>query len=147
MARDIKTKQTYQFGSVAEKIYTKPESIPVPSKSHSNKTKKALQQKVDRMLGIQLGICGFIIFIGALGQVHSHYALSAKQTMLNNLKSEKVALSNQITKMEAEITKKMDLKMIKEKATEELGMQSPLAYQIVYIDLANESETSYQEVG
>ena len=63
--------------------------------------------------------------------------------VINTLKNEKIAVANTITKVEADITKKLDLDYIRQRATDELGMRKPLAHQIVYIQLPEKSYTSY----
>lgn len=129
--------------NAAEWMEPMSEEVPKAKPTEFVESKKVRQQKADRSLFIQLSICAIIIFTSAMSYVHSHYTLTAKQMTLNSLKAEKVALTNQITNLEAQITQKLDLKVIKEKAVDELNMQSPLAHQIVYINVASDNETNY----
>ena len=146
MAKEEKTKYGYQYDSMA-RAYAQPVepiSIPVPGEP-KRKTQTAPRPKVDVAFGIQMTICGVVLFTCSMLHVHSYSSLRAKQTELNNLKTEKIAVSNKITSVEAQMTKKLDLDYIRERAVNELGMQNPLPYQIVYIDLPEKSYTTYQE--
>ena len=75
--------------------------------------------------------------------INSYASLRTKQKELNALKNEKIAVSNAITKVEAEMSQKLDLEYIKQRASKELGMRKPLAHQIVYIQLPEKSYTLY----
>lgn len=146
MAKEERMKYNYQYDSVARAYAepTEPISIPVPSEP-KRKVKSAPRPKVDVAFGLQISICGVVVFICAMFYVHSYSLLRAKQTQLNDLKQQKIDVSNQITSVEAQMTEKLDLDYIRERATNELGMQNPAAYQIVYIDLPKKSYTTYHE--
>lgn len=146
MAKEERVKYNYQYDSVA-RAYAQPEEpirIPVPNEPR-RKNKVAYRPKVDVAFGVQISLCGMSLFAVALMYVHSYSSLRSKQTELNTLKAEKITLANQITTIEAQMTKKTDLDAIKERAVNELGMQKPLAYQIVYIDMPEESYTTYHK--
>lgn len=146
MAKEERVKYNYQYDSVA-RAYAQPIEpvrIPVPS-DPKHKTKVAPKPKVDVAFGVQISICGIVLFMCALMYVHSYSLLRAKQTQLNDLKEQKNDVANQITRVEAQMAKKLDLNEIRERAIKELGMQEPLPYQIVYIDIPKESHTTYQK--
>ncbi|MBQ1274897.1 MAG: hypothetical protein U0L26_09630 [Cellulosilyticum sp.] len=143
MAKEEKTKYRYQYDSVA-RAYEQPVSIPVTSEP-KRKTKSVARPKIDIAFGVQVTICGAIVFACAILYVHGYSSLRAKQTQLNNLKAEKIAVSNKISTVQAKMTKKLDLDHIRERAANELGMQKPLPHQIVYIDLPDKSYTTYHE--
>ena len=140
MAKEEKTKYRYQYDSVA-RAYEQPVSIPVTSEP-KRKTKSVARPKIDIAFGVQVTICGAIVFACAILYVHGYSSLRAKQTQLNNLKAEKIAVSNKISTVQAKMTKKLDLDHIRERAANELGMQKPLPHQIVYIDLPDKSYTT-----
>lgn len=146
MAKEERMKYNYQYDSVARAYAqpVEPNSIPVPGEP-KRKVRRAPRPKVDIAFGAQISICGVIVFVCSMLYVHSYSSLRAKQTQLNTLKEEKIAIANQITSIEAQMTEKLDLDYIRERATNELGMQNPAAYQIVYIDLPKKSYTTYQE--
>lgn len=146
MAKEERVKYNYQYDSVA-RAYAQPAEpvrIPVPSEP-KRKNKVAPRPKIDVAFGVQITLCGMALFAASLVYVHSYSNLRLKQSQLNTLKKEKITLANQITTIESEMTKKMDLDRIKERAINELGMQKPLAYQIVYIDMPEQSYTTYHE--
>lgn len=146
MAKKERVKYNYQYDSVARAYAepTEPVRIPVPS-DPKQKTKIAPKTKVDIAFGVQVTICGVVLFACALLYVQSYADLRTKQIELNRLKSEKIEVINQITGVESQMAKKLDLNEIRVRAVTELGMQEPLPYQIVYIDLPKESYTTYQK--
>ena len=146
MAKEEKTKYSYQYDSVARAYAqpTQPVSIPVTG-APKRKTKSAPRPKIDVAFGVQLTMCGAILFACSMLYVHSYSSLRAKQTELNSLKAEKIEVSNKISTVQAKMTTKLDLEYIRERATNELGMQKPLPYQIIYIDVSDKSYTTYHE--
>lgn len=146
MAKEERVKYNYQYDSTARayELSADPVRIPVPSEP-KRQTKIASKSKVDFVFGMQMSMCGIVLFACAILYVHGYSSLRAKQTHLNDLKAEKVTVVNQIKNVEAKMTKQLDLDTIKERAINELGMQKPLAYQIVYIDLPEQSHTTYDE--
>ena len=146
MAKKERVKYNYQYDSVARNYAEpiEPVRIPVPSKP-KQKTKAATKTRVDIAFGVQVSICGAVLFACALLYIQSYSELRAKQVELNQLKSEKIEVMNQITGVEAQMAKKLDLNEIRVRAINELGMQEPLPYQIVYIDLPKESYTTYKK--
>ncbi|MBE6022709.1 MAG: hypothetical protein E7231_05685 [Cellulosilyticum sp.] len=146
MAKEERVKYSYQYDSTA-RAYAQPAEpirVPVPQEP-KRKSKGALRPKVDVAFGTQMVVCGVVLFACSMIYVHNYSSLRAKQTQLNNLKIEKINVASQITSVEAQMTKKLDLDYIRERAAAELGMQNPLPYQIVYIDLEEKSYTTYNE--
>ena len=146
MAKKETVKYNYQYDSVARNYAQpmEPVRIPVPSEPNQ-KTKVATKPKVDLAFGMQVLICGGVLLALSLLYVQSYSQLRAKQIELNELKSQKIDIMNQMTQVESQMAKKLDLNQIRERAVNELGMQEPLPYQIVYIDLPKESYTTYKK--
>lgn len=146
MAKEEKVKYGYQYDSVA-RAYAQPiEPVKIPvTGDPKRKTRTAVSPKVDVAFGIQLTLCGAVLFVCSMLYIHSYSSLRAKQTELNTLKTQKITISNQITSVQAEMTKKLDLEQIRQRAVNELNMQKPLAYQIVYIDLPEKGYTTYHQ--
>ncbi|MBP3887165.1 MAG: hypothetical protein J6F30_05885 [Cellulosilyticum sp.] len=146
MAKENRVKYNYQYDSVARAYAQPAEPVRVPGPSEpKRKNKIAPRHKLDVAFGVQMSLCGVALFVASMIYVHNYSQLRSKQSQLNTLKTEKITLANKITTIESEMTKKMDLDTIRERAINELGMQKPLAYQIVYIDLPEQSYTTYHE--
>lgn len=144
MAEQGKKKYKYQYESTARAYIDPVEPLKVPTPSAPRrKTKVPPNKKADVALGLQIAVCGVFLFACSMLYINSYAMLRTKQSKLNALKNEKIAVANAITKVEADITKKLDLEYIRQRATDELGMRKPLAHQIVYIQLPEKSYTSY----
>lgn len=144
MAERGKKKYNYQYESTARAYIELVEPLKVPTPSDPRrKTKVAPKKKADVAFGVQMAVCGVFLFACSMLYINSYAMLRTKQSELNALKNEKIAVANAITKVEADITKKLDLEYIRQRATDELGMRKPLAHQIVYIQLPEKSYTSY----
>lgn len=144
MAEQDKKKYNYQYDSTARAYIEPLEPLRVPTPSNpKRKVKNFPKKKVDVAFGFQMTVCGVILFACSILYINSYAMLRTKQDALNTLKNEKIAVANSITKVEADITKKLDLDYIRQRATDELGMRKPLAHQIVYIQLPEKSYTSY----
>lgn len=144
MAEQGKKKYNYQYESTARAYMELVEPLKVPTPSAPRrKTKVAPKKKADVAFGVQMAVCGVFLFACSMLYINSYAMLRTKQSELNALKNEKIVVANAITKVEADITKKLDLEYIRQRATDELGMRKPLAHQIVYIQLPEKSYTSY----
>lgn len=144
MAERGKKKYSYQYESTARAYIDPLEPLKVPTPSEpKRKTKVAPKKKTDIAFGVQMTICGVVLFTCSMLYINSYASLRTKQSELNALKNEKIAIANSITKVEAQITKKLDLEYIRQRAMDELGMRKPLAHQIIYIQLPEKSYTSY----
>ncbi len=146
MAKKERAKYNYQYDSVARNYAQpiEPVRIPVPS-NPKQQPKVATKTKGDLAFGFQVSICGIVLFACALLYIQSYSMFRSKQVELNTLKSKKIEIMNEITGVESQMAKKLDLNQIRERAVNELGMQEPLPYQIVYIDLPKESYTTYKK--
>lgn len=144
MAKQAKTKYSYQYDSTA-RVYAEPiEPLKSPKPTQPKlKPRGRTKRKVDVAFGVQISVCVLILFTSSFMHINSYASLRTKQKELNVLKNEKIALTNAITKIEADMAKKLDLEYIRERAINELGMRKPLAHQIVYIQLPDKSYTSY----
>lgn len=143
MAEQGKKKYNYQYESTARAYIEPVEPLKVPPSEPKRKTKASPRHKVDIAFGIQITVCGIALFTCAMLYISSYATLRTKQSELNDLKNQKIAVANAITKVQADITKKLDLEYIRQRAEEELGMRKPLAHQIVYIQLPEKSYTAY----
>ena len=147
MAKEEKEKyNSYQYDSVA-RAYAQPlEPVKIPVTGNPRRKHKAAPApKVDIAFGVQVTLCGMVLFACSMIYIHSYSSLRARQNELNTLKTQKIAIANQITNVQAQMTKKLDLETIKKRAEKELGMQKPYAYQVVYLDLPEDSYTTYHE--
>lgn len=150
MARDERKNYSYQFGSTA-RAYTEavdPLKVPSPvepAKKPGRKAKPATRRKVDVAFGIQMAICGAVLFSCSMFYIGNYAQLRINQTELKTLKDEKIMVTNAITELQAKMHEKLDLSKIEAKATNELGMTKPYAHQIVYIELPEKSYTTYEQ--
>lgn len=144
MTEHGKKKYKYQYESTARAYIEPLEPLKVPAPAEpKRKTRVAPKKRTDVAFGVQMTVCGVVLFACSMLYINSYASLRTKQSTLNALKNEKIAVANAITKVEAQITKKLDLEYIRQRATEELGMRKPLAHQIIYIQLPEKSYTSY----
>lgn len=146
MAKGERKYYHYQYDSTAKAYQEKIEPLHVPRPAQpTKKTKAQPRRKVDTAFGFQLSVCGLIIFSSALFYVYNYAALRMKQTELKTMKNEKIMINNYITEVQAKIDEKLDLSIIEEKASKELGMTKPSPHQIVYIELPERSYTVYEQ--
>lgn len=144
MAKQARTKYNYQYDSTARAYAEQLEPLRIPTPADPKKRRKvASKPEVDKTFVFQLSVCGMVLFVCSLMYINSYASLRTKQLELNGLKNQKIAVTNAITKTEAEMAKKLDLETIRKRASEEFGMRKPLAHQIVYIQLPEKSYTSY----
>lgn len=147
MAKEERKYYGYQYDSTA-KAYTEkiePLRVPSPKKESVRNPKPAIRRKIDFAFGLQVSLCGVAIFVCSLVYVHHYASLRITQSELQSLKNEKIMVTNSITEMQAKIDEKLDLSVIEERASRELGMTKPSAHQIVYIELPEKSFTSYDQ--
>ena len=95
--------------------------------------------------GIQMAICGAVLFSCSMFYIGNYAQLRINQTELKTLKDEKIMVTNAITELQAKMHEELDLSKIEAKATNELGMTKPYAHQIVYIELPEKSYTTYEQ--
>lgn len=144
MARQAKAKYNYQYDSTA-RAYVEPiEPLkgPVPASPKQHPVSRP-KREADIAFGIQISVCVLVLFVSSFMYINGYASLRTKQRELNGLKNEKIAITNEITKVKAEMSKRLDLEYIRQRAINELGMRKPLAHQIVYIQLPEKSYTTY----
>lgn len=144
MAKGESKHYHYQYESTARAYPEKVDPLRIPS-SPTSRPHALPKRKIDVRFGMQMSICGMVLFICSFFYIHSYATLRIKQMELRNLKDQKIMVTNNITEMQAKIDKKLDLSAIEEKATRQLGMTKPYAHQIVYIELPEKSYTTYQQ--
>lgn len=132
----------YQYGSEAHAYY---EAVPTPSQTPSQEPRKQPSKKLDKVLIVELSLCSLAIFCMSFAYIHTYATYNLKQRQLQSLKTETRDLKSTISLTQAKISEKLDLDYVRERATKELGMKLPEAYQIVYIELPKESHTVYAE--
>jgi len=146
MAKEERKYYGYQYDSTAKAYTEKIEPLKVPSPKEPQRKPKAVpRRKIDTAFGLQVSLCGIAIFACSLIYVHHYAGLRMTQIELQNLKNEKIMVTNNITEMQAKIDEKLDLSVIEERASREFGMTKPSAHQIVYIELPEKSFTSYDQ--
>ena len=94
---------------------------------------------------MKLTACGLVLFSAALSFVHLTSELSTKQRELRQVTSLVRETQSAINSVQAIIASNLDLEAIQKVAQEELGMAEPLAHQVVYLELPQESYTVYHE--
>ncbi len=144
MANELKKGYNYQYDSTA-RAYEQPVISPIPINEPLRRPRKVAKKKLDVTFGMQLSICGVILFASAFLYINSYASLRAKQDQLIDLKNNRIALKSAISETQAKISEKLNLDYIRERAANELGMKEPLPHQIVYIELPEESYTSYDK--
>lgn len=96
-----------------------------------------------------IAFCRFIsvavlcLFVIASGLIYLNVMMLRASTTAENLKDELALITEQNNHKKMEISQKLDLKLIEEKAINELGMQKPDNSQIVYVGV---KQASYTEV-
>lgn len=88
-----------------------------------------------------VGVIGVFLIASAL--VYLNVMMLRASTEAETLKDELALITEQNNQKEMEISRKLDLKLVEEKAINELGMQKPDNSQIVYVGV---KQTSYSEV-
>lgn len=142
MASKTRRKYNYQYGSAARNYY---EAVPTPVTPPSAKRKVVPKKNLDIIFISKILACGIILFIGAFSYIHMYASFNMKQTELKRMKNEIRDLKSTISLTEAKMSEKLNLEVIRERASAELGMKEPSAHQIIYIELPKQSYTSYGE--
>lgn len=83
-----------------------------------------------------------IVFAGGISVAASYAILKQEQVKLTQLQDELAVLQSSNLSLEAEITEKVNLDYVEQEAKGRLGMSEPKAYQIIYIDVPQESGTT-----
>ncbi len=144
MANELKRGYNYQYDSTA-RAYEEPAIRPLPSTEPIKRVRPQTKRKLDVAFGMQLSLCGIILFSSAFLYINSYASLRQKQDELIALKNNMIAVKSAVSETEAKISEKLNLDYIRERAANELGMREPLPHQIVYFELPDVSYTSYDK--
>lgn len=138
----MSTQYNYQYGTEAENFY---QTIPNPQVSPKHRPLTHPKKKLDIIFGMQLSLCGITIFLCSLVYVHGYAQFITKQAQLKNIKTDIRTIKSSISLTESQISEKLNLDVIRDRASQELGMSEPLPHQIVYIQLPQTSYTIYDQ--
>ena len=144
MANELKKGYNYQYDSTA-RAYEEPASRPLPSTEPLRRVRPQIKRKSNVAFGMQLSLCGVMVFTSAFLYINSYASLRSKQDELITLKNNMISVKSAISETQAKISEKLNLDYIRERAANELGMKEPLPHQIVYFELSEESYTSYEK--
>lgn len=135
---------SYNYGSVAPKIYTEvPMSPQVPNTQRRKRLhkqgKEQRQLKFKETLNLSLSIA--TIFIASVAFVWGCAMVEQKQYELENAKTKVQELKSQVNTKKSLIASATNLDHVKERAMNELNMTEPLPHQIILLDIAKTSYT------
>lgn len=92
----------------------------------------------------QMSLMGIVLFIFSFCYVGLISELNLKQKELKDITRQILDTQSAISSVEAQISEKFDLEVIKEKARL-IGLEDPLPHQVVYIDIPKVSYTRYAD--
>lgn len=105
--------------------------------------KRVLNEKTVHSFKIYFAIFTFFIFSIS---ILSSYAINIEQKIqIAELKKEYKEIQGNNTYLQTELTKNIDLEVVKKVATEDLGMSKPAKHQVVYINVPKQSYTVQHE--
>lgn len=142
MAQNTQRQYPYQYGSEAPNYY---QPLPRPHIEPEHKPSREPKKKLDVVFGLKLSLCGMIVFACSFAYIHMYSSFVTKQTKLQFVKNEIRALKSSISFTESQISEKLNLDYIRDRASKELSMSEPLPHQIVYIQLPKQSYTLYDK--
>ncbi len=140
----------YNSSSVAydypiEKTYYEPRR----KKSIENRKKhKKIQIKTVREQSVhsfRVYFTVFLIFCCSVFIIMSNATVTDKKSQIASLKDELRQIEEDNSNLKTELTKSLDIEEIERLASERLGMQMPESYQIVYINVPQQSYTVKHE--
>ena len=137
------TRSYYTYGSAAREL----QPLYLPDRTKEEKRKKeeerrlAEERKVKRLELRRIIVCIVLLFVGCGAFVASKIIVENKARAIRLAQDELSTLQNANLILEAELTEQVDLEYIKQEAMSRLGMAEPQSYQIVYIDVPEESYT------
>lgn len=116
------------------------------AKRHSEQSsKRKVEHKRQNMALCRFMALGVVaLFLVASSLVYLNVMTLRAATETERLKDDLVLITEQNNHKEMEIRQNLDLKLIEERAINELGMQKPDNNQIVYVGV---KQTSYSEIG
>ncbi len=147
MGEGFGSKYRYEYGSTARAYY---EAIPtspsrLPEQRPRPQVRPRTQPKTDRALVVKLSVCGFFVFTCTFMYVHLYSTLATAQAELKLVKNEIRETRSSISYTQSQISEKLNLDYIRQRASKELNMAEPLPHQIVYIELPEQSHTLYNK--
>lgn len=137
----------YQFGSEAYKYNATPYSLPDGWQEQEPLTRRKPKpnKKEDILFYSKMGICGLLLFGGAISFVYLTAQLTIKQNELKQITADLRDTKSLINSVESSIATNLNLERIQYIASTQLDMSEPLPHQVVYIDFPKESHTVYGE--
>ncbi|NLL70864.1 MAG: hypothetical protein GX238_06995 [Epulopiscium sp.] len=143
-----KEQRYYMYGSSAPKLEKVdiaplqfPSDIVQPQVQPKPRTGKKVQQKKNMLYKLQLLGCTMIFFIGCLILMIGYSAVSYQQKNIEQMNKNLQALQKENAMIQGEIGQSMDLKVLEEKATQQLGMVRPKEHQVINIEIPKASHT------
>ena len=139
------TNSYYTYGNVVYDLYPTFNPYKADEEMVANKKKeKRLAQAESRnhyLATLRMLCVTMVLFIGSLAFVWMNVLVDNAEVSLRRQKEELESLKIENAVMEAELMEQVDLDYVKLVATERLGMRTPQAYQVVYIDVPKQSYT------
>lgn len=138
------TDNSYNTTSVAY------ETLPqyYPSKNEDAKKERILQARRekaerlrDRVISFKFAIAVAFVFGCCILTMSSYARVVEKREQISTLKSELSKIQSENNALSAEIAEQVNLEVIEKEAIERLGMAKPQQYQIIYIDVPEQSYT------
>ncbi len=133
---------SYNHGSTAFKLDTvQPQET--PPQIQQPKVELAPSPKPNYKVAVTSGVClgtSLVTIFSFLG-LQTNFMM--KQIELQSLNTQLQNTKSTINTVQSNITSNLNLDYIESIAQEELGMISPMPHQIVYLDIQNESYTTY----
>ncbi len=146
MAIEDSSKYGYQYGAAAPQYpYDIPQPTRQPEYEPLKRPTKRVKTRVDKVYVAKMSMCCASVFVAALAFVGLTAQLAKQQQYLTRLTKDIREVQSAINSTKAVIAAGVDLETVQKVAKESLGMAEPLAHQVVYLELPQESYTSYHE--
>ncbi len=138
------TNNSYNTTSVAY------ETLPqyYPDKNEEAKKERILQARKekaerlrDRVISFKFAVAIAFVFSCCILTMSSYAKVVEKREQISILKSELSAIQSENNALSAEIAEQVNLEVIEKEAVERLGMAKPQQYQMIYIDVPEQSYT------
>lgn len=133
------------YDYVGERIYYEPRR-----KNNIEKKKKLKRNKIrvvneKTVHSFRVYFTAFAVFAFAIFIIGTNAFVTEQKSQISQLKEELKQIEEDNTYIQTELTKNIDLKEVEKQASVKLGMQKPAQYQIVYIDVPEQSYTVKHE--
>lgn len=136
----IQADKNYVYGSTAEKI----KYYDVYEENKVLKEKR--KQRNNHKLKVKLVLLILLAFAAGLTIMYRYAVITQLSYKVSNAYEQYNNLKNKNTKLKAEIESQIDLQKVKEYAENELGMQKPDKYQIVYVNIPSSDYTEISDI-